>query len=370
MNSPRKRRGAIFLLVAAVLGALTLVAPMPYVIEMPGPSWNTLGVSSVKNDDGSTSKIPLISVTGAPVYPTTGELDLLTVSVAGSPTHRPLLGDVIRGWLNPEYAVVPMDLVFPPDESEDDRNAENAAAMVDSQREAIAAAFTERGYDVSQLKVDKLDATSPLVGKLQAGDIIETVNGKKVANVVDMRAALAANGVDKAATIVALRGATTITVSAKPVLSDPAADGTRVPVMKILGSSVYTFPFDVKIRLDDVGGPSAGLMFSLGVLDVITPGELTGGRKIAGTGTIDSSGTVGPIGGIRQKMFGAKAAGASYVLVPAANCPAAFGNVPSGLRAFKVSTLDDALAALKVIAQPDDAPGRAAALDALPACTK
>ena len=159
-------------------------------------------------------------------------------------------------------------------------------------------------------------------------------------------------------------------VDITPVLSEPTADGTRVPVIKVLGSSVYSFPFEVTIKLDDVGGPSAGLMFSLGVLDKLTPGNLTGGRNVAGTGTIDSSGQVGPIGGIRQKMYSAKYAGADYMFVPAQNCADAYGHVPAGIRIFKVSTMNDALAALKVIAEPDTDTTRAAALDALPTCSK
>ena len=96
----------------------------------------------------------------------------------------------------------------------------------------------------------------------------------------------------------------------------------------------------------------------------------TGGRNIAGTGTIDSAGNVGPIGGIRQKMYSARYAGAQYMFVPADNCADAVGHVPSGIRIFRVGTMTEALTALKVIAQPDGRAGRAAAMDALPTCTK
>jgi PDZ domain-containing protein len=185
-----------------------------------------------------------------------------------------------------------------------------------------------------------------------------------------MRAQLKINGIDKPATFAFVRNNVPGSVGITPVLSDKASDGSQSPVIKVLGSVEYTFPFDVTIRLDDVGGPSAGLMFSLGVLDKLTPENITGGRKIAGTGTIDSAGQVGPIGGIRQKMFGARNAGADYMFVPAANCAEAAGHVPSGIRAFKVTTLDDALTALKVIAEPDTSVTRATELDALPTCTK
>ena len=370
MNSSRKRRGLIFLVISAVLGAIILVSPMPFAIEMPGPSWDTLGTSTITNKDGTKTKVPLITVNGGPSYPTTGSLDLLTVSVAGNPQHHPLIGDIVLSWLSPERAVVPMDLLYPPDVSTADQDKENTAEMVNSQKEAVAAAFTHLGYDVSDVRVDKLLAGSPAAGKLEVGDIVESVNDTVVSSVSEMRAALKASGVDKPARFVYLRKGERSSVDITPVLSEPATDGTRVPVIKVLGSSVYSFPFEVTIKLDDVGGPSAGLMFSLGVLDKLTPGNLTGGRAVAGTGTIDASGQVGPIGGIRQKMYSAKYAGAKYMFVPAPNCADAFGHVPAGIRIFKVSTMDDALAALKVIAQPDSDSTRAKALDALPTCSK
>ncbi|MEN9752267.1 MAG: Lon protease 1 [Actinomycetota bacterium] len=369
MKSSRNARGFIFLMVSAVLAAIILVSPMPYAIEMPGPSWNTLGTSTITNKDGTKTKVPLIAVEGAPTYPTSGALDLLTVSVAGNPEHHPLFGDVVMSWLNPERAVVPMDLIYPPDVSQADQDKENAAAMVDSQREAIAAAFTNLGYDVSDVRIDKVQKGSPAEGKLQAGDIVESVNGKVVMSITDMRAALKTNGTNKPASFVYLRDKIRHQVDITPVLSDPDAQGRQFPAIKVLGSAVYDFPFKVTIRLDDVGGPSAGMMFALGVLDVLTPDSLTGGRKIAGTGTIDSAGEVGPIGGIRQKMYSARTAGASYMFVPADNCAEAFGHVPEGIQIFKVSTLNDALKAAKVIAKVDSSE-RTAELAKLPTCTK
>ena len=109
------------------------------------------------------------------------------------------------------------------------------------------------------------------------------------------------------------------------------------------------FPFSVKIRVGDIGGPSAGLMFALGIMDKLTPGGLTGGRFIAGTGEIAANGVVSPIGGIQQKMAGARAAGATVFLTPAANCPDAAGAVPQGMRLIKVATLGDAVRALKAL---------------------
>ena len=111
----------------------------------------------------------------------------------------------------------------------------------------------------------------------------------------------------------------------------------------------YQFPFQVKINVGNIGGPSAGLMFALGIMDKLTPGGLTGGRFIAGTGEISANGAVSPIGGIQQKMAGARAAGATVFLTPAANCPDTDGAVPQGLRLIKVCTLAGAVRDLKAL---------------------
>jgi PDZ domain-containing protein len=139
-------------------------------------------------------------------------------------------------------------------------------------------------------------------------------------------------------------------------------DGVDTWLIGITLTTEYDFPIDVTIQLDNVGGPSAGMMFALGIVDELTPGEMTGGNDIAGTGTIDAAGTVGPIGGIRQKLYGAVDAGADYFLAPASNCDEVVGHVPDGLQVISTSTLEDSLHALEVIANGGD-------VDALPTCT-
>ena len=116
----------------------------------------------------------------------------------------------------------------------------------------------------------------------------------------------------------------------------------------------YDFPVDVQLQLDNVGGPSAGLMFALAIYDTITPGKLNGGENVAGTGTIEASGAVGPIGGIRQKLFGARDGGATVFLAPESNCDEVVGHVPSGLEVFSTSTLQESLDILEVVADGGD----------------
>ena len=129
----------------------------------------------------------------------------------------------------------------------------------------------------------------------------------------------------------------------------PNPDDPALPFVGITPDVDYDFPFQVTISLDDVGGPSAGLMFSLGLVDMLTPGSLNNGAHVAGTGTIDDAGKVGPIGGIQQKMQGARGDGATVFLVPAENCDSAAGAVPKGLRTVKVTTLTSAVNALNAI---------------------
>ncbi|HZU92988.1 MAG TPA: S16 family serine protease, partial [Microbacterium sp.] len=139
-------------------------------------------------------------------------------------------------------------------------------------------------------------------------------------------------------------------------------DGVDTWLIGITLTTEYDFPIDVTIQLDNVGGPSAGMMFALGIVDELTPGEMTGGNDIAGTGTIDAAGAVGPIGGIRQKLYGAVDAGADYFLAPTSNCDEVVGHVPDGLQVISTSTLEESLDALEVIANGGD-------VDDLPTCT-
>lgn len=354
----RRRARGVAILVGSLILTLSLAAvPSSYVIEEPGPVFDTLGTVSVAktNPDGSPvaasngktaekEQVPLITISGAAVFPTTGQLDLLTVSVKGNRKTTPNWLEVGAAWFDPAKAVVPLDAIFPKDESTEERSAYNAAMMVNSQHDAIAAALTNLGYNVfAGVRVEVVTDTSPAKGILQAKDLILRVNGATLTDVQSLRDALSANGVDKPATLVISRDGVQSSVQVTPVLNNDK------PVLGVGAIANYTFPFDVQIRLDDVGGPSAGMMFALGIVDKLTPENITGGNHIAGTGTIDASGTVGPIGGIRQKLYGAQRAGAKYFLAPAGNCKDVVGHVPEGLTVFKVSSLNEAENALAFV---------------------
>lgn len=341
----RVRTGWVFLSVAIVLGLVLALAPTPYVIERPGPVFDVLGTA-----DHEGTPRPLIEIPDATTYPTDGELNLLTVSLYGNRETRPSWFDVLLAWASPEQAVKPVDLFFPPNVSTADREAANEQAMVSSQQDAVVAALVNLGYEVPRtLVVKSLPDGSPSAGIIEADDEIVAINGVPVHDLSALRAAAQANGTSSPASVTVKRNGEDKDVSVTPA----DLDGTAVLGINV--ATVYgTLPVDVQIQLDNVGGPSAGMMFALGIVDKLTPGPLTEGKDWAGTGTIDASGAVGPIGGIRQKMFGAQKAGAKWFLAPSTNCDEVVGNIPSGVTVFSVSTLDEAITAIETVANDGD----------------
>ena len=360
--APRRRLSrrttvGVWALTVALFALLALtVLPTSFVIQRPGPVFNTLG--SVQNSDGE--EVPLISVDGAQTYPTAGALDLLTVQVVGSRERTPSWFELALAWFDPSKAVLPVDQVFPAGQTTEQRNQESAVMMVDSQKEATAAALTELGYDVKPMvRVYSLTDDSAAQGVLQEGDVIRAANGTPITDTPALREIINA-GDGAPVDLTVERDGQTLDVTITPQAS--TADGETVWLIGVSTMHDYDFPIQVTIQLDNVGGPSAGMMFALGIIDTLTDGELNGGEQVAGTGTIDAAGTVGPIGGIRQKMFGAVDAGATWFLAPADNCDEVVGHIPDGLRVFKVSTLDDALGVLSAIRDGGD-------LGALPTCS-
>ena len=341
----RRRKAGLAFLAAAVVGAVGLAAvPAPFVIEMPGPVYNTLSTAQ----DSKGNDVPLINIDGAKTYQTKGELSLLTVYVAGAPDDHPSWLDVISSWFRPDYAVIPMDLIYPPGSTHADEVKSAAVQMSNSQQEAVAAALTHLGiaFD-SQVVVEEAMKGYPAEGKLKAGDVVVSANGNPVANVSDLRAVIKDLGVGATIDLGIERGGVTTTVSVGIVKSK---QDKATPVIGVLTSGKYIFPFTVDIQLNNVGGSSAGMMFALGIIDELTPGSLNGGANVAGTGEITAAGEVGTIGGIVQKAYAARDSGATWMLVPLGNCDDLYGHVPDGLREVAVETLDDSLAALKAIA--------------------
>ena len=330
------------LLSGAVVGALLLgSAPAPYVIEKPGPVYDTLGEVLI---DGEA--VPLIDIEGAETYPTSGELDLLTVRIQGNPTSQPSWIDIATAWFEPSSAVVPIEAVYPEGQSTEEAQEQSAIEMQNSQQETVAAALNELDIEYAGVvDVAAVQEGTPAEGVFQAGDEILAAAGVATPDVSALRARIGENGAESPMSFLIRRDGVEQEVTVTPTLAEDGA----TPVIGVIVSGTYEFPIDVSIQLSSVGGPSAGMMFALGIFDKLTPGELTGGEHIAGTGTITADGTVGAIGGIQQKMYGALEAGAEWFLAPADNCDEVVENTPDGLEVFKVVTLDDALEAVEAI---------------------
>jgi PDZ domain-containing protein len=337
----------VTLLIAGVCALAGLVVAavvsVPYVALTPGPTLNTLSKAGGK---------PLIQITGHPTYPTTGNLNLVTVSYTGGPGTDFNIFSALRAWLTPNDAVVPASEIYSSGQTQQQVVQQDTQQMLGSQEDATAAALCY--LNINYTTVDRISATvkgTPAYGVLQPGDVITGVDGQQVNCHHDVVTMIRNRKAGAPVTLTIDRnGATkTVTLVTKQVSGQPVVGIQLAP-------PTYKFPFSVKINLSDIGGPSAGMMFALGIVDKLTPGSLTDGRFIAGTGEIAPTGAVEPIGGIQQKMAGARAAGATIFLTPAANCSNTAGAVPAGLRLVKVSSLAGAISDLRAIEQGKPVP--------------
>ena len=319
--------------VAAI--AIAVLFPVPYVILTPGPTLNTLGDSSGQ---------PLISISGHPTYPTTGHLNMVTISYEGGPGSNLNVFEALRAWLDPSEAVVPESELFPAGQSAQQTQAQDTEQMASSQELATAAALTQLHISYqTQVEVVSTVPGYPASKSLKAGDIIEAVDGTPVTGTTSLSSMITAHPVGTTLQIEVLRAGKTLTL---PVASK-SSGGTAVIGVQV--QEEYKFPFNVQITVGNIGGPSAGMMFALGIIDKLTTMNLSGGKFIAGTGEITASGQVEPIGGIQQKMVGARDAGATVFLAPAGNCSDTVGAVPAGLQVVKVSTLSQAVSDLEAL---------------------
>ncbi len=335
------RRGLTLLLASLLAVGLTLaaaVAKVPYVALGPGPAYDTLG---------SVSGVPVITVRGRTTYPTTGQLDLTTVGVVPQLT----LAEALKDWFDDDLAVVPREVVYPADETDAEVDAENTQAMQTSQDSATTAALRQLGIPIStEVLVGEVSEGAPATGKLQVGDVVTSVDGRPVADGKALQRAVSAvapgSVVDIAYRRAGKAASAAITTGS---VTDPDATAPRAVIGVRPQDRIVKYPFDVTISLREVGGPSAGLMFALGLTDKLDPVALTGGRHVAGTGEITPDGVVRPIGGIPQKLLGARKRGATVFLTPAANCAEALGALPAGLQLIRVTTLKDALQGLRAL---------------------
>ncbi|HEX5598014.1 MAG TPA: PDZ domain-containing protein [Micromonosporaceae bacterium] len=327
-----KRRGVTVLLgalITALLSIGVLSAPVPYVVLGPGPTVDTLGTAEDKE---------VIQISGTEVSASAGQLRLTTVGV--QPDVK-LLAAIV-GWFSGEQAVVPYELIYPPGQTEQQVEERNAEDFRDSQTSAETAALRQLGYPV-QVTVRKVVPGGPSANTLEVGDVITSIDGQPVTTAKKLIELIQAQASGAELTVGYTRDGTPAT--AKITLVE---EGGK-PRIGVEVEQEQPHPFELKIDLDKIGGPSAGLMFALGIIDKVTPEDLTGGKIIAGTGTIDADGNVGPIGGIPQKLVGAKEAGAQVFLVPADNCAEAVRNAQPGLPLLKATNLSQVLDSLETL---------------------
>lgn len=324
---------ASFLAIGLVL--VVAVARVPYVALAPGPTYNTLGA-----DDAGK---PVITVSGRPTYDDNGNLNMTTISVVTPLT----LAQALRGWFRHDYAVVPRDVIYPPNETDEQVRKQDEAAFKDSQSSATTAALRYLGVKGTvQVLVAKVTKGAPAAGIVKTGDEILRVDGQPVTDGKKLRALIGTRSPGMPVRLTLRRAGATVDVTVGTAATTEK-DGTVRPVIGVETSEKTDYPVKVTISLGDIGGPSAGLMFALGIVDKLEPGSLTDGRFIAGTGTIDDEGEVGPIGGIQQKLIGARRKGATVFLVPADNCAEALSSPPSGLKLVRVASLRGALSELQ-----------------------
>lgn len=346
--SPRSLVLSVSMLLTAVLLAVLVLLPTPYAVNSPGPTRDVLG-----EHDGT----PLIQVSGAPTYDSTGELRLTTVSSSGGPGYPSSILGVLQGWLSRSSVVQPAELVYPPHTSQEEIDQTNQREMTSSQENATVAALTELGYDVpATLAISGAVEGTDAAGKVEQGDVLTALDGTALPTYQSLADALAAVTPGDTVTLTVHRHGRDVQVPV--VTSERDGGGAQIGVYI---DPAFVLPVDVTISIDDIGGPSAGTMFALGIIDKMTPQDEANGVDVAGTGTMDVTGEVGPIGGIRQKLAGAHRDGATWFLAPAANCGEVVGYVPDGLRVVRVATLHEAWAAVTEIGAGQG--------DGLPTCT-
>lgn len=321
-----------------VIWLVVSLLPVPYVIYSPGPTVNLLA------KDGSND---IVRVNGdAKVYRDKGALRLLTVVPSG-PDDKVNLAEAFFAWVRPDQAVYQKQDIYPPQETTDRVEQEGQVDMVNSQDSAVASALHELGYKFgTSVQVIGVTRGGPGDGALEVHDRLVSVDGAKVRSIEGVVAQIKSVKPGSKVTLVVERRDERQTLRIKTVKSQ---DDPKSSAIKITVGRGYEFPIEVNLRINSgIGGPSAGTMFALAIYDTLTPGSLTGGSDIAGTGTIDGKGAVGGIGGIQQKLVAAQRDGAKLFLAPAANCDEVVdGPYDSDkMRVARIKTLHDAIVVL------------------------
>lgn len=303
---------------------------VPFAAQAPGPMFNTLG---------TVDSTPVVEISGAQTFPTSGELNMTTVSVY---TNMSFFQALNRRIFHGDD-LIPIEYIFPSHMTQEETNRSNQLAFTASEANATVAALRHLGRPLAVEVGDVLPDT-PAHEVLKPHDLIVAVDGKPVDRPSQVRAVVLEHLPGQRIGLSIQRDGQLHHLA---VELDHQPDDPDKPLLGVLMSSKSADGINVGYHLNEIGGPSAGMMFSLAVLDKLTPEDLTGGHRIAGTGTIDEEGKVGPIGGIKHKVEAAKGQQIELFLAPEENCAEALSAKPKNMAVAKVNTLDDALGVLQ-----------------------
>ena len=329
---PKPTKAVLTLL---ILGSLFL--PAPFVMLAPGDPQNVLGSA--------------IKISGTDTYPTTGKLSVTAVMITDPDSYITAF-DIFYGWVDKNRAVLPRDRVYPDGETAAEAVREGAAEMNSSQINATAAALSYLGYQIpSKLVVVGVSEQSNAHKVILLKDQLLSIDKIKLNNTTDVLSYLEDKKAGEVVSVEINRSG--VGVMIKEIALSPRPDGSAFIGINI--QEQFDFPFDVKIKLDETGGPSGGLIFALGIVEKLTQADLIRSRNIAGTGTITTDGLVGPIGGIAEKIIGAKNDGVDLFFTPINNCqdinnPDQIGAGKGGksMKIVPVATLAEAIEVLKL----------------------
>jgi PDZ domain-containing protein len=323
-----------------ILLIATLALPIPYVFFKPGSPSDLAG--------------KLLQISEAKTYPINGHLYITSILVSNP--QAPVFGaETLYNWASGSNVVLPREQIYPDQVDERIIRTSSRDEMSDSKIAATAAALSLLGYKIEPIFfVKELRSYTKAENRLEIGDRIISVDGLAIKQIDQIRSAYADRSIGDVIVIEVERiidgKAERIASKVELVANQEVNGDPSRPAIGILVGTTAKFPVNVTFGLRGVGGPSAGLLFALGIVDKLTEEDLVRGRKIAGTGTITPDGQVGAIGGIEQKMIGAAKKGATIFLAPKENCPD-ISHIPENMKVIPVSTLAQAIA---VLLAPDD----------------
>ena len=338
IRAARARVLVVALVSLLVLLFVALVLPVPFIKLAPGPTFNVIGTVAGKD---------VISISGARTDPTSGQLDMTTVYEKGGPQGGLSFVEAVASWFSSADAVLPQETLYPDNVTSAQVNQYNASMFSLAESDATAAAmnYLHRPLTV-KVVITSTVAKSPADGKLVAGEQIVSINGTQIHGAQQVADIVRQSPVGTSFDFAVIAPNET-TVTHHLVISEATPQQASKPYIGIGVGDMYDAGFPVHFSLSGIGGPSAGAMFALGLVDKLTPGDLAQGHHIAGTGTISPDGTIGPIGGIRQKLIGASRAGAALFLMPIDHCAEVAGHIPAGLTVVPVHTLSQSVSAVQ-----------------------